>query len=235
MISIFFYIMYSFVIQNVQHFSKDVKTPLVEICFFYILHWMVHILLFILMSKLESSTSHLAPFFIFLKILLSLAVFSQVQGSNFLSLSQSQLNFIDLGFKSTLGFTLSSGMILLSSEFISKTSSINHGSLGFFFRALSLGKHVINLSMESMDSRFQAALVRGSLRVDSGHVIDSPTSFNQFHISSFLATVSRVKKSPSFLKLSLQSTSTSISQSSLLSNLTTLAGFILIKNLNIPM
>merc|ERR1712109_9440 len=59
---------------------------LVEMCIFYILHWMVHILLSILMSKLESSTSHLAPFFIFLKILLCLAVFSQVQGSNFLSL-----------------------------------------------------------------------------------------------------------------------------------------------------
>merc|ERR1719273_326020 len=154
-------------------------------------------------------------------------------GSNFIGLSQSQLNLINLGFKSTLGFALSSGMILLSPELICKASSINHGSLGLFFRTLSLGKHVINLSMESMNSRFQAALVRGSLGVDGVHVVDRATSFNQFHVSLFLATVSRVQKSPRFLKFIMQGLSSSISQSSLLSKLTTLAGLILIENLNL--
>merc|ERR1739844_539880 len=110
-------------------------------------------------------------------------------GSKFIGLTKPHL-------KSTLGFSLSSGMVLLSPEFISKASSINHSSLSLFLRGLSLSKGVINLSMQSMDSRFHATLVRGSLGVDGSHVIDRATGFNQFHVSLLLATVSRIKESP---------------------------------------
>merc|ERR1712073_23858 len=69
-------------------FLQECKNiSLVEICIFlYSTLDGTYFVVQFLMSKLESSTSHLAPFFIFLKILLSLAVFSQVQCSNFLSL-----------------------------------------------------------------------------------------------------------------------------------------------------
>merc|ERR1719305_83848 len=71
-------------------------------------------------------------------------------GSDIIGFSESHLQFVDLGFKSTLGLILTIGMILLSPEFISKTGSINHGSLGLFLRALGLSKHIINLSMHSV-------------------------------------------------------------------------------------
>merc|ERR1719414_2891629 len=74
-------------------------------------------------------------------------------GSNFIGLSQPQLNLSNLGLKSTLSFALGRGMILFSSEFISKTGSINHGPLGLLLRCLGLGKCFINFSMDGMNSR----------------------------------------------------------------------------------
>merc|ERR1712007_195172 len=114
-------------------------------------------------------------------------------------------------------------MLLLSSKLISKAGSINHCLLGLLFRVLGLVEHVINFSMHGMDGRFKTPLVRASLRVDGSHVIDGTSCFSQFHISLLLATISRIKKSTSFLKLSLKSISTAISQTSLLSNLTKLS------------
>merc|ERR1712142_1141383 len=94
-------------------------------------------------------------------------------------------------------------------------------------------EHVINFSMHGMDGRFKTSLVRASLRVNGSHVINGTSCFSQFHVSLLLATVSRIKKSTSFLKLSLKSISTTISQTSLLSNLTTLTSFLLKKTLNL--
>merc|ERR1719290_594832 len=124
-------------------------------------------------------------------------------------------------------------MLLLSSKLISKAGSINHSLLGLLFRVLGLVEHVINFSMHGMDGRFKTSLVRASFRVDGSHVIDGTSCFSQFHISLLLATVSRIKKSTSFLKLSLKSISTAISQTSLLGDLTTLTSFLFIKTLNI--
>merc|ERR1719436_1436282 len=84
-----------------------------------------------------------------------------------------------------------------------------------------------------MDNRFKTSFVRASLRVDVSHIIDGTSCFSQFHVSLLLAPISRIKKSTSFLKLSLKSISTAISQTSLLSNLTTLTSFLLIKTLNL--
>merc|ERR1719414_953756 len=74
-------------------------------------------------------------------------------GSNFIGLSQPQLNLSNLGLKSTLSFALRRSMILFSSEFISKTGSINHGPLSLLLRCLGLGKGFINFSMDGMNSR----------------------------------------------------------------------------------
>merc|ERR1711971_951960 len=86
--------------------------------------------------------------------------------------------------------------------------------------------------MHGVDSGLKTTLVRGSLGVDGGHVVDRSTCFNQFHVSLFLATVSRVQESPSFLKLTLKGKSTPISQASLLSNLTALTALLLKETLN---
>merc|ERR1719474_1342800 len=154
-------------------------------------------------------------------------------GSNLISFSQALFKLSNLRLKRALSLFLSGSMFLLSSKLISKAGSINHSLLGLLFRVLGLVEHVINFSMHGMDGRFKTPLVRASLRVDGSHVIDGTSCFSQFHISLLLATVSRIKKSTSFLKLSLKSISTAISQTSLLSNLTTLTSFLLIKTLDI--
>merc|ERR1719203_239840 len=154
-------------------------------------------------------------------------------GSNIIGLGQTLIKFSNLRFKRAFGLLLLSRVLLFSSKFIGKTGGINHSLLGFLLRVLSLGKHIINFSMHGVDGRFKTSLVRSGLGVDGGHVIDSSPSISQFHISLFLAAVSRIKKSTSFLKLTLKSIGTTISQTSLLSNLTTLTSFLLIKTLNI--
>merc|ERR1719189_1734111 len=136
---------------------------------------------------------------------------SAALSSNFISISQSHLKFGNLGLKSTFAFLLGAGVILFSPQFISETSSINHCPFRLLFRVFGLGEHVINFSMHGMDSRLKATLVRGSLGINGGHVIDRTTCLNQFHISLFLATISRVKQSPSLLKFTLEGTSTSLS------------------------
>merc|ERR1719382_2220889 len=154
-------------------------------------------------------------------------------GSNIIGLGQTLIKFSNLRFKRAFGLLLLSRVLLFSSKFISKTGGINHSLLGFLLRVLSLGKHIINFSVHGVDGRFKTSLVRSGLGVDGGHVVDSSPSISQFHISLLLATVSRIKKSTSFLKLTLKSIGTTISQTSLLSNFTTLTSFHLIKTLNI--
>merc|ERR1711983_555640 len=73
--------------------------------------------------------------------------------------SQVVLHLGELGLKSSLGLRLDRDMVLLSSEFISKTSSVNHGLLSLLLRVLCLVEHVIDLSLHGVKSSFNTSLV----------------------------------------------------------------------------
>merc|ERR1719282_2138348 len=71
--------------------------------------------------------------------------------SNLFSLIKAVLSILDLGLKKLLVSLKHHGDLLLSSEFISKTSSINHGTLGLVIRHLGLGGHLIQIVTQSIE------------------------------------------------------------------------------------
>ena len=77
-------------------------------------------------------------------------------------------------------------------------------------------------------------LLRGSLGVDGGHVIDSRPGLSQLHVSLLLAPVSRVQEGARLLQLSLQGIGLPLRKSSLLCNLHLLAELFLQERLSVP-
>merc|ERR1719277_434568 len=63
--------------------------------------------------------------------------------SNLFSLVKTVLSILDLGLKKLLVSLKHHGDLLFTPEFISKTSSINHGTLGLLLGHLGLGGHLI--------------------------------------------------------------------------------------------
>merc|ERR1719323_2610974 len=155
-------------------------------------------------------------------------------GSSVIGLSQPGLQLLDLGIQGPLALLHGGGMVLLSAQLVGKPGSINHGLLGLLLRSLGLVEHVIDLGMDGVNSRLQMALLRGSLRVDGGHVIDGGAGLSQLHVSLLLAPVSRVKESARLLQLALEGIGLPVSKSSLLGNLHLLAELLLQERLGVP-
>merc|ERR1719411_2359275 len=107
-------------------------------------------------------------------------------------------------------------MILLSTEFISKASSINHGLLGLLFAVLGRVKHVVNLSLQGVHGSLKTTLLSSSSGVDGGHLVDSTTGLAQFSLSLSFATLSRVKESSSLLHLTSEGLGSAVSKVGLL-------------------
>merc|ERR1711973_250090 len=98
---------------------------------------------------------------------------ASLEGS-LLSLIKASLGILDLGLKEFLVSLQHHGSLLLSSELISKSSSINHGTLGLVIRHLCLRCHLIKimakgiellltLGFSSIDCLVGAGLVRKCL------------------------------------------------------------------------
>ena len=119
-------------------------------------------------------------------------------------------------------------------QIIGEASSINHGFLGLLLRVLGLVKHIVNLSVESVDSRLQGTLVRVGTVVDVGHLIDSTTGFCKLHVSLLLGTVGRVQEGTGLLKLSLEGIGLALSKTTTLRDLLALTGFFLKGTFNLP-
>merc|ERR1719210_949599 len=151
-----------------------------------------------------------------------------------LSISKAVLQITDLGVQSALSAVLSVGVILFSAELISQAGGINHGPLGLFLSILSLAKHVVNLSLESVDRALNIPLVMHSLRVDDLHLIDSIPGISKVIVQLLLGTVSRVQESPGLLNLTTQSISLPLSNANSLSDLLARAGLILISLNGVP-
>merc|ERR1712130_131658 len=75
-----------------------------------------------------------------------------------LGLIDSSLHVLDLSLKQSSFSLKSLGKLLLRSELISKTSSINHGTLGLLFRKGCFSSHLITISLEGMDLRLKLVL-----------------------------------------------------------------------------
>merc|ERR1719195_1772962 len=124
-----------------------------------------------------------------------------------------------LSLQGSLGLGQSGGVVLLSAELIGQTGGINHGLLGLLLRVLGLVRHVVNLSVQGVDSALDAALLSGGAGVDGGHLIDSIPGLAQLSLGLPLATLGRVQKRPGLLHLPGESVGTAVSKAGLLSHL----------------
>merc|ERR1712227_140689 len=99
-----------------------------------------------------------------------------------------------LGLKGALGLGLGVGVILLSTELIGKTGSINHGLLGLLLRVLGLLEHVVDLSVHGVHGALDGPLVAGGLGVDRGHLIDGGARLGELGLGLALAPLGRVEQ-----------------------------------------
>merc|ERR1719208_351743 len=90
-----------------------------------------------------------------------------------IGVSKTVLEFSKLGLQSSLALAEGRDMVLLRSELISKSGSINHGLLGLLLRVLGLVQKIINLSLHGVESSLNTSLVSRSSGVDGVHLIDS--------------------------------------------------------------
>merc|ERR1719367_624304 len=93
--------------------------------------------------------------------------------SSIIGISKTVLKFSKLGLKGSLTLGQGGGVVLLRSELISKTGSINHGLLGLLLRVLGLVEEVINLSLHGVKRSLNTSLVSTSSGIDGVHLIDS--------------------------------------------------------------
>merc|ERR1712112_169817 len=126
------------------------------------------------------------------------------------------LQFSKLGLQGPLGLGQSSGVVLLRSELISKSGSINHGLLGLLLGVLSLVEHVVNLGVEGVDCALNAALLSRGSGVDGGHLVDSISGLAKLSLGLSLASLSRVQERPGLFHLSGESIGASVSEAGLL-------------------
>merc|ERR1712107_379328 len=68
------------------------------------------------------------------------------------------MHILNLGFTKATVLLIVLGIFLLSSEFISKSGSINHGLAGLILTKSSFSTHFIQVSMQSLHLRFQFPL-----------------------------------------------------------------------------
>merc|ERR1719348_2310003 len=119
-------------------------------------------------------------------------------------------------------------MVLLGSQLVSETSSINHRLLGLLFIVLGLVQHVVNLSIHGVDCALDGSLVSGSLGVDGGHLNDGVSGLAQLVLNLLLAAVCRVQEGLGLVNLSSESHAPSLNQVGLLSKFLSSSGLFLV-------
>merc|ERR1719394_442800 len=146
---------------------------------------------------------------------------------NILGIGETSLKFSKSVGERVLTSSKSSNMLLFSTELISKTSSINHGLLGLVLSILGRDKHTINLSLEGVDGGLELTLASHVTGIDGLHVVDSGSGVSNVILELSDGTVGSIKKSFGLLNLSRESSSLTLRDANLLSNLGSGASLIL--------
>merc|ERR1719394_2080418 len=146
---------------------------------------------------------------------------------NILGIRKTSLKFSKSVGERVLTSSKSSNMLLFSTELISKTSSVNHGLLGLVLSILGSNKHTINLSLEGVDGGLKLTLASHVAGIDGLHVVDSGSGVSNVILELSDGTVGSIKKSLGLLNLSRESSSLTLRDANLLSNLGSRASLIL--------
>merc|ERR550532_1195011 len=154
--------------------------------------------------------------------------------SALICIGKAVFHFSHLSFKRPFRLGKNRNMVLLSSQFICKSCSINQCFLCFFFRVLCLMKHIINFCLHGVKRSFNTSFLSSSSRVDSCHFINSRAGLSKFSFSLSLASFSRIKKGSGLLHLTLQRIGPAVSKTCLFCHFLTDTGGLLIKTVSFP-
>merc|ERR550517_1343543 len=128
---------------------------------------------------------------------------------------------------------LSSGeagdVLLLSTELVSKTGSVNHRLLGLVLGVLGGDKHTVDLSLEGVDAGLQLALGGHVATVDGLHVVDGSTRVSNVVLELSDGAVGSIKKSLALLHLAREGGRLALRDSNLLADLSPGAGLVLVR------
>ena len=144
------------------------------------------------------------------------------------------LQVVQLGLKGALGLGEGVGVVLLCTELVSKTSSVNHCLLGLVFGALGLLQDLVHLGVHGVHGSFDCSLVAVGFGVDGSHLDDGGPGLGQLRLGLTLAPVRGLVEGTSLLQLGSQGVGTTISQGSLLGNLLAAPLLLLASSVDIP-
>merc|ERR1719192_1980568 len=118
-------------------------------------------------------------------------------------------------------------VLLLGSQLVSKTGSVNHRLLGLVFGVLGGDKHAVHLSLQGVDAGLQLALGGHVASVDGLHVVNSGTAVSDVVLQLPDGTVGSIQQGLALLNLARQGSSLTLRDADLLSDLSPGAGLVL--------
>merc|ERR1719191_895368 len=118
-------------------------------------------------------------------------------------------------------------VLLLSSQLVGKTGSVNHRLLGLVLGVLGGNQHAVNLGLQGVDAGLQLALGGHVTTVDGLHVVHSGTAVSDVVLELPDGTVGAVQQSLALLHLAGQGSSLALGDADLLSDLSPGAGLVL--------
>merc|ERR1719191_1045147 len=118
-------------------------------------------------------------------------------------------------------------VLLLSSQLVGKTGSVNHRLLGLVLGVLGGNQHAVNLGLQGVDAGLQLALGGHVTPVDGLHVVHSGTAVSDVVLELPDGTVGSVQQGLALLHLAGQGSSLALGDADLLSDLSPGAGLVL--------
>merc|ERR1719225_340276 len=122
-------------------------------------------------------------------------------GGGVLGISKTSLELSQLVVQGLLGGSLGRSVVLLGTELVSKTSSVDHRLLGLLLGVLGGAEHGVHLSLDGVDGSLEAALSGHVAAVDDLHVVDGVATISDLHLELPLGAFGAVHQSLGLLQL----------------------------------
>merc|ERR1719278_2307215 len=150
-------------------------------------------------------------------------------GGGVLGISKTSLELSQLVVQGLLGGGLGRGVVLLGTELVSKTSSVDHRLLGLLLGVLGSAEHGVHLSLDGVDGSLEAALGGHVAAVDDLHVVDGVATIGDLHLELALGAFRAVHQSLGLLQLAGEGGGLALRDADLLHDLGTGARLVLVQ------